>query len=89
MNMIKELQSHKLYEYLKEQVKTFNDINYLKEIRREVTNTRRLKEEDYRELLNDKNFVKAIPDIAEKKVTSHNIKKYGLDISLHDIIDFR
>lgn len=89
MNMVKELQTHKLYEYIKEQVKTFNDINYLKEIRREVTNTRRLKEEDYRELLNDKNFVKAIPDIAEKKVTSDNIKKYGLDISLHDIIDFR
>lgn len=89
MNMVKELQAHKLYEYLKEQVKTFNDINYLKEIRREVTNTKRLKEEDYRELLNDKNFVKAIPDIAEKKINADNIKKYGLDISLHDIIDFR
>lgn len=89
MNMIKELQEHKLYEFLKEQVKTFNDINYLKEIRREVTNTRKLKEEDYRQLLNNKNFIKAIPDIAEKKINADNIKKYGLDISLHDIIDFR
>lgn len=89
MNMIKELQGHRLYEFLKEQVKTFNDISYLKEIRREVTNTRKLKEEDYRQLLDNKNFVKAIPDIAQKKINADNIKKYGLDISLHDIIDFR
>lgn len=89
MNMVKELQAHRLYGYLKEQVQIFNDINYLKEIRREVTNTRRLKEEDYRQLLDNKNFVKAIPDIAEQKITSDNIKKYSLDISLHDIIDFR
>lgn len=89
MNMIKELQSHRLYSFISEHIKSLNSLEFLKNIRREVTETRKLKEEDYRLLLNNKNFVKAIPDIAEKKINADNIKKYGLDISLHDIIDFR
>ena len=61
----------------------------LKDIRKDIREVKKLKEEDIRKLLNDKNFIKAIPDIMNEKITSDNIKDYNLDISLRDLIDMR
>ncbi len=89
MNMVKELKSHRLYSFIADNIKSINTTTYMKELRRENSSNRKLKLEDYRQLLNDENFVKAIPAIINKELTAENIADYNLEVSLHDIIDFR
>lgn len=89
MDMVNILKSHRLYEFIELQVKSFNDINLLKNIRKDINDVKKLKDEEIRELLNDKNFLKVIPDIMNETIDVDNIKDYKLDIPLRDLIDMR
>lgn len=57
--------------------------------RKALVEEAKAKEEVYRTWLEDKNFVKALPDIVEGVVNRANIKNYNLDMSLKEIIEFK
>lgn len=81
-----ELETDLGEEFNEEDVKSVNEEKAKKKLLNEA---KKVREDEYREWLKDKNLVDAIPDLLEGKINRANIKNYNLDISLRDLIEFR
>lgn len=60
-----------------------------KKDRKEAQGIKKTKEDEYRSWLEDKNFLKVLPALADGSLNRANIKNYNIDISFRDLIEFR